>query len=140
MRIVLSALIIAFAFLIGHFEPLYYLFVGTFLLPLGLLYINLIRAKQKSINIGAITTLWAVLLINLFFRLYGGGRYDQVARTLADASLAISLIISFMFIVFYKIKQFNQKIIDERNLLLLIVELIAYLISPILFFLIFMNF
>ena len=139
INIALNIVLIAFAVLIGHFEPLYYLFGGAFLLPLVLSYVNLIRSKN-SIDVGAIITLVSILVIDLLFRLYGGGTHDQVGKSLCDVSLSISLTIALIFIFFYKIKQFKHNSIGGKNWIILILQLIGYFVFPILFYLLFNNF
>lgn len=137
INIALNIVLITFAVLVGHFEPLYYLFGGAFFLPLILSYVNLIRSKD-SIDVGAIIILVSILVIDLLFRLYGGGTHDQVGKTLCDVSLSISLIIALIFIFFYKIKQFKHNSVGEKKWIIL--QLIGYFIFPILFYLLFNNF
>lgn len=137
INITLNIILIAFTVLIGYFEPLYYLFGGTFFLPLILSYVNLIRSKD-SIDVGAIIILVSILVIDLLFRLYGGGTHDQVGKTLCDVSLSISLTIALIFIFFYKIKQFKHNSVGEKKWIIL--QLIGYFIFPILFYLLFNNF
>jgi hypothetical protein len=139
IKIALSSLIIIIASVLGHYKPLYYLIGGTFLVPLSLSYINLIRIKSK--DVGAFITLTSIMLTDYLFRLYGGGTHDQVGKTLCDISLAIALLIALIFIIYYKIKEYKQKMgTQSMDVILIIVQIIGYVTIPILFYLLFNNF
>jgi uncharacterized membrane protein len=95
----ITIIVIAIVVGIGHYKPLYYLFVGTFLLPIVFAYINLRRCNYSW---GLITVIVALFMTNYLFRLYGGGTYDQVGKTLCDISIVVSIILLIPVFLYFK--------------------------------------
>ena len=131
--------IILMSILIGHYKPLYYLFGGTFIVPLSLSYFNIIT-KGNSRDVGMVITLFSIILIDYLFRLYGGGTHDQVGKTLCDISLAIQMVIVWIIIIYNKIKEYKLKVDPQRTDVTLILQTVGYIAFPIFFYFLFNNF